>query len=173
MTKLNVAGFQSELQTLLNELAAKHGLVAPQVDVRRFRNDIGVRIMKTDVMIASVANTAPVEIGEVPFTLENAMKAHGLTKKFGRKGEELTGFKSSSPKYPFTMTGAKGGRWKITVEQAKSIFSKTAENTRTNRIRRPILGHRRNVVRVSRRVESRRYRLCDASRGRPSPRFSI
>lgn len=52
---------------------------------------------------------------------EAKVAEYGL-KLIGAKGETLTGFKASRPKYPFSYTTARGANYKCTIEQAKAIF---------------------------------------------------
>lgn len=54
--------------------------------------------------------------------LEAAMKAYGIRSRYNANGDELTGYNPSRPKYPFTFTGRKGGRWKASPEQILQRF---------------------------------------------------
>jgi len=52
---------------------------------------------------------------------ERKVAEHGL-KLIGSKGEKLTGYKPSRPKYPFSYTTVRGAQYKCTIAQAKEIF---------------------------------------------------
>jgi hypothetical protein len=54
--------------------------------------------------------------------LDAAMKAYGIPSKYNAQGDELTSYNPSRPKYPFSYTGRKGGRWKASIMQAKERF---------------------------------------------------
>jgi hypothetical protein len=52
---------------------------------------------------------------------ERKVAEYGL-KLVGQKGEQLVGYKSSRPKYPFSYKTVCGAQYKCTVDQAKAIF---------------------------------------------------
>lgn len=52
---------------------------------------------------------------------EAKVSEYGL-KLVGSKGETLTGYKASRPKYPFSYKTVRGAQYKCTIEQAKAIF---------------------------------------------------
>lgn len=53
---------------------------------------------------------------------ERKVAEYGL-RLTGAKGEQLTGFKASRPKYPFSYTTVRGANYKCTIEQAIAKFS--------------------------------------------------
>lgn len=52
---------------------------------------------------------------------EAKVAEYGL-KLVGSKGQKLTGYKPSRPKYPFSYKTVRGAQYKCTIAQAKAIF---------------------------------------------------
>ena len=125
-SKIRVA-IQKDLQTALDAIAAKYGVDAARADVRQFRGGIGVRIMKTDMMVASKAvktvNVAKIDTNSVDPLLAQAMKRHGITSTKNDKGDTLTTFFPNSPKFCFGYTSARGAEWKCSADQAARRFN--------------------------------------------------
>ncbi len=64
---------------------------------------------------------APPPAGVDPI-LAAAMRRDGITRLTNSKGDTITGYKPSRPSYPYSYTGARGGRWKASPEQIKAKF---------------------------------------------------
>lgn len=119
--KTATASFAADLQKAFNEVAAKHGVTAPKLDLRRARDGSFARLMKLDIQAAGSKVTS-LKVESQFMSLEAAMKRFGITNKKNAKGDTLDAFNPRSPVYCFTYTSARGTSWKATAEQAKKRF---------------------------------------------------
>lgn len=122
------AAIQKDLQVALDAITAKYGVNAARADVRQFRGGIGVRIMKTDMMVVSASapkavNVTKIDVNGVDPLLAQAMKRHGITSTKNDKGDTLTAFFPNSPKFCFGYTSARGAEWKCSADQAARRFN--------------------------------------------------
>lgn len=118
---------EADIVAALSQVAANHGLISPVIDLRRANTGTFCRLMRLDFVVANPATTEPAPFiksstGVVSTQLAAAMKRLGITKTTNSKGETLVDFKSSRPKYPFTFTGPRGGRWKDSEARIAARF---------------------------------------------------
>jgi len=119
--KTTTSAFAADLQKAFDEIAAKHGVTAPKVDLRRARDGSFARLMKIDIQAAGTKVTS-LKVDSQFMSLDAAMKRFGITSKKNAKGDTLDAFNPKSPKYCFTYTSVRGTSWKCTPEQAKKRF---------------------------------------------------
>lgn len=122
----------AEIRAALAVIAEKHGLEAPQVDLRPARDGSFCRLMKLDMMEKSSfvsrevvppvgASTAATITGAAP-ALARALQAIGVARLTNSKGDEILEYKPSRPKYPFTYRGCKGGLWRASAADIQKRF---------------------------------------------------
>jgi hypothetical protein len=119
--KTTTNAFAADLQKAFNEVAAKHGVTAPKLDLRRARDGSFARLMKVDIQAAGTKVTS-LKVDSQFMGLEAAMKRFGITSTKNAKGDVLDAFNPRSPKFCFSYTSARGTQWKCTAEQAKKRF---------------------------------------------------
>lgn len=81
----------------------------------------GEAVVKTE----EVMSFAPVGRAVAPYhgtDVEGAIKHYGIRSAVNGKGDRITAYKPSRPKYPFVYTSARGTLWKESVEMAKARF---------------------------------------------------
>lgn len=116
----------ADIRKALADVAAKHGLDAPSVDLRRSTSGSFVRLMKLDMSVkmpASNSSSKPMAPTGYPEgtdpALVRACARLGIKSLTNSKGDRLIAYKSSRPKYPFTYEGPRGGRWKTSEMEAR------------------------------------------------------
>ena len=110
ITRARLRTLQQEMQTALE----KAGITDFEFEVGNMRFTTSEVTVKVEAKLKGVESTS-----DKMFKM--MVEKYGLS-LIGRKGETLTGYKSSRPKYPFSYTTVRGAKYKATVEQAQAIF---------------------------------------------------
>ena len=110
ITKAQLRTLRTEMQAALN----KAGITDFELTVDSMRYSAAEVAIKVQGKLKGVKTSTDQ-------MFERKVQEYGL-KLIGPKGETLTGYKSSRPKYPFSYTTVRGALYKCTVDQAKVIF---------------------------------------------------
>lgn len=108
---------KAQLRTLRTEMQAaldKAGITDFEVEVGNMRFGADEVDIKVKGKLKGVTTTTD-------RLFQQKVAEYGL-KLTGTKGETMTGYTPSRPKYPFSYTTVRGTRYKCSVEQAKAIF---------------------------------------------------
>lgn len=108
---------KAQLRTLRTEMQAaldKAGITDFEFEIGNMRYGADEVDIKVKGKLKGVTTTTD-------RLFQQKVAEHGL-QMIGRKGETLTGYAPSRPKYPFSYTTVRGARYKCSAEQAKAIF---------------------------------------------------
>ena len=108
---------RAQLRTLRTEMQAaldKAGITDFELTVDSMRYGATDVTVKVQGKLKGVTSTSDA-------LFQRKVAEYGL-KLTGVKGQTLTGYKPSRPKYPFSYTTVRGAQYKCTIEQAKAIF---------------------------------------------------
>jgi len=121
----NLKQLRTDMEAALAAVTTKHGVTFSLGSMRFDADRVTCKVeANTTIQTASSVNTtAPTgpATGLSP-TLQRAMTTHGVRSTSGRKGETLTAYNASRPKYPFSYETIRGTRYKQTVVQARAMF---------------------------------------------------
>lgn len=109
---------RTQLRTLQAEMEAvfaKAGITDFNLNIEGMRYGADEVTIKVKGKLKGVTTTSDA-------MFERKVAEYGL-KLVGSKGQKLTGYKPSRPKYPFSYTTVRGAQYKCTIAQAKEIFS--------------------------------------------------
>lgn len=127
---VNFNEFRKDLDTAINEVLIKHGMIRTQADLRKYRGtDSRFRLMAMDFQATSVnaqlVHDFQKQISITPATdpaLKAAMEKFGIASTTNSKGDRLVAYVPSRKKYPFVYESVRGARWKQDVEMARARF---------------------------------------------------
>lgn len=127
--KSNNAILAADINAALQEVARKHNVTIPAVDLRYCRDGTYARLYKMDIYPAHIAAAVAeskavmqaVGVQQAESALIRAMQRDGIVAQQNAKGDRLTGYKGGN-KYCYGYTSARGTEWWTTVAGAQKRF---------------------------------------------------
>lgn len=119
----NLKQLRADMDAALAAVQAKHGITISMGSMRFSADRVTCKVeANTNVQTVTSDNTVVTPTAGISTALQRAMQQNGIARTTGRKGEVLTGYTASRPKYPFSYQTVRGTRYKQTVEQARAMF---------------------------------------------------
>ena len=117
----NLNEIRKDLEAALAQVATKHGIQLSVGTIRFGEESFSAKI-SGDVLKqrSTISNSSGDSL------LDSMMRLDRIASTTNAKGDRLTKFNPSSPKYAYSYTSARGTSWKITAEQARQRFGKAA-----------------------------------------------
>lgn len=115
----NLSNVRKELDKALAAFTKTTGVAVNVGSIRFTDNEFTTRL----TCRTTTNTTVNGQVAQIDQVLAAKMAQYNLGLK-GTSGEKLTGFTPRRPKYPFSYTGPRGGRYKCSIEQAKRMFAK-------------------------------------------------
>jgi hypothetical protein len=127
INKESIRAFRAEYAQVVAALEAKHGVKIALGNIRFTADEFRGKITVSNRVQSAPINLTPQAYGNMDSVptdpiLSQAMVRHGITRRTNAKGDVLTGYRPSRPKFCFEYKSVRGKVWLTSADGAKQRF---------------------------------------------------